>query len=156
MRGKSKKNMNNPKSRVKYAKNLSLRVFKMFKTFFATFSRSSQMSMRCSMQEAFWMTSKCGLMMFLYVFCVIAPRCSTSSPTSLLFVVSGAVRLATSGPNPPMTRESPESVTKIDEDHITSPDFHTITSHLSFLLSRGVSQKAAPTSAPSPGCSGLH
>ena len=38
---------------------------------------------------------------FLYVFC--APRCSTSSPTSLLFVVSGAVRLATSGPNPPMT-----------------------------------------------------
>ena len=32
---------------------------------------------------------------FLYVFRGIAPRCSTSSPTSLLFVVSGAVRLAT-------------------------------------------------------------
>ena len=139
--------MNNPKSRVKYAKhllypNLSLRAFKMSKMFFATFSRSSQMSMRCSMQEAFWVKSKCGLMMFLYVFCVIAPRCSTSSPTSLLFVVSGAVRLATSGPNPPMTRESPD-VTKIDEDHISGLPHHH-------------SRKAAPTSAPSPGCSGSH
>ena len=36
--------------------------------------------------------------MFFDVFC--APRCSTSSPTSLLFVVSGAVHLATSGPEP--------------------------------------------------------
>ena len=43
----------------------------------------------------------CFLVCFFDVFC--APRCSTSSPTSLLFVVSGAVHLATSGPNPPMT-----------------------------------------------------
>ena len=36
------------------------------------------------------MKAICGLM------CSTAPRCSTSSPTSLLFVVSGAVRFATS------------------------------------------------------------
>ena len=95
--------MNNPKSEVKYARNLGL--FDMSKTLLRCL-RSSQMSMRCTMQKAFWVKSTCG---FSYVFCMffvpslIAPRCSTSSPTSLLFVVSGAVHLATSGPNPPMT-----------------------------------------------------
>ena len=39
----------------------------------------------------------------MFFVCFFAPRCSTSSPTLLLFVVSGAVHLATSGPNPPMT-----------------------------------------------------
>ena len=36
----------------------------------------------------------------MFFVCFFAPRCSTSSPTSLLFVVSGAVHLATSGPKP--------------------------------------------------------
>ena len=141
---RKKKNMNNPKSRVKYAKhllypNLSLRAFKMSKMFFATFSRSSQMSMRCSMQEAFWVKSKCGLMMFLYVFCVIAPRCSTSSPTSLLFVVSGAVRLATWKNR---TLQWPRNNRKMSRKStkITSPDSHTITAErqLQLLLRRQV------------------
>ena len=44
------------------------------------------------MFQAFWMKPICGLM------CGTAPRCSTSSPTSLPFVVSGAVRFATSEP----------------------------------------------------------
>ena len=47
------------------------------------------------MFQAFWLLMRviCGFMM-----CSTAPRCSTSSPTSLLFVVSSAVHFATSEP----------------------------------------------------------
>ena len=75
-----------------------------------------------------------------YVFCAIAPRCSTSSPTSLLFVVSGAVRLATWKNR---TLQWPRNNRKMSRKStkITSPDSHTITNHLSFLYIFVVSAK---------------
>ena len=100
--------MNNPKSRVKYAKNLPLRVFKMSKTFFAMFSRSSQMFMKCSMQEAFWVTSKCGLMMVFV--CFLRHRSSMLNQLSNLAPLCRFRRCAPchlKESNPPMTRESP-------------------------------------------------
>ena len=87
-------------------------------------------------QDAFCMWIDDGF----YVFCAIAPRCSTSSPTSLLFVVSGAVRLATWKNR---TLQWPRNNRKMSRKStkITSPDSHTITNHLSFLYIFVVSAK---------------
>ena len=91
-----------------------------------------------------WMKAICGFMM-----CSTAPRWSTSSPTSLLFVVSGAVRFATSEPQNSGTRGMSrppclQTLTLANWPH-TIPE--------SRGLSR-VSRTADPTSAPLPGCSG--
>ena len=130
-----KKNVNNPKSEVKYAEKTW--VFKTCLRRFWDFTIFSNVyEMYNAKKPSGWNRN---VDCFLYVFCMFfvcffAPRCSTSSPTSLLFVVSGAVRLATSGPKP--SNDPPEG-------------------------SRGegqlvFSRKAAPPSAPSPGCSGSH
>ena len=100
--------------------------------------RLPPMFLRC------WMKAICGFMM-----CSTAPRWSTSSPTSLLFVVSGAVRFATSEPQNSGTRGMSrppclQTLTLANWPH-TIPE--------SRGLSR-VSRTADPTSAPLPGCSG--
>ena len=61
------------------------------------------MSMRCTMQKHLLGEIEMWIVFCMFFVCFFTPRCSTSSPTSLLFVFSGAVHLATSSPNPPMT-----------------------------------------------------
>ena len=94
------------------------------------------MSMRCTMQKAFWVKSKCGLMMFFVCF--------------LMFYRSSMLnQLSNFAPLCRFRRCAP--------CHLGS---HPTLQWPSRGFPRGrplvFSRKAAPPSAPSPGCSGSH